>query len=104
MRDDGSVSMPRDDENRTTGESAFPLRATVARIDLEPLRPLGRHDDERRIAMNRSIENRPPSTPWAVNPKIITGVVMVAIGLVMLVATVTDSQLVGQMMVLLLGM
>jgi hypothetical protein len=53
--------------------------------------------------MNRSIENRPPSTPWAVNPKIITGVVIVALGLVMLVATVTDSQFVGQMIVLLLG-
>jgi hypothetical protein len=53
--------------------------------------------------MNRPIENRPPSTPWAVNPKIITGVVMVALGLVMLVATVTDSQVVGQMIVLLLG-
>ena len=53
--------------------------------------------------MNAPIQNRPPSTPWADNPKIITGVVVIALGLVMLVATVTDSQLVGQMIVLLLG-
>jgi hypothetical protein len=55
------------------------------------------------MKVNAPIENRPPSTPWADNPRIITGVVVIALGLVMLVATVTDSQLVGQMIVLLLG-
>jgi hypothetical protein len=53
--------------------------------------------------MNDPIEDRPSPTQWAVNPKVITGVVMIALGLVMLIATVTDSQLVGQMIVLLLG-
>jgi hypothetical protein len=55
------------------------------------------------MTMNSPIENRPPTTPWAVNPRVITGVVVIALGLVMLVATVADSQLVGQMIVLLLG-
>jgi hypothetical protein len=53
--------------------------------------------------MNDPIENRLSPTRWAVNPKVITGVVVIALGLVMLIATVTDSQLVGQMIVLLLG-
>jgi hypothetical protein len=37
------------------------------------------------------------------DPKVITGVVVIALGLIMFIATVTDSQLVGQMIVLLLG-
>jgi hypothetical protein len=53
--------------------------------------------------MNAPIKGRPPTTSWTVNPSIITGVVVIALGLVMLIATVTDSQLVGQMIVLLLG-
>ena len=54
--------------------------------------------------MNAPIENKPPSpTQWAVDPKIITGVVVIALGLVLLVSTLTDSQLVGQLIVLLLG-
>jgi hypothetical protein len=53
--------------------------------------------------MNNPIENSPSTTRWTVNPKVITGVVVIALGLVMLIATFTDSQLVGQMIVLLLG-
>ena len=53
--------------------------------------------------MNAPIENRPPSTRWTENPRVITGVVVIALGVVMLIATLTDSQLVGQMIVLLLG-
>lgn len=53
--------------------------------------------------MNAPIENRPSSTRWEMDPKVITGVVVIALGLVMLIATITDSQLVGQMIVLLLG-
>jgi hypothetical protein len=76
----------------------------IAPIAFYHLRPSGSHDAERRIDMNAPIKDRPPTTPWTVNPRIITGVVVIALGLVMLVATVTDSQLVGQMIVLLLGM
>ena len=53
--------------------------------------------------MKGSIEDKPSPTGWEVNPKVITGVVVIALGLVMLVATFTDSQFVGQMIVLLLG-
>jgi hypothetical protein len=102
MRDDGFVSALHDDVHCMKGR-AFLQRARVAPIDLAPLRPLVRHEEKRRIGMHAPIENGPPSTPWAVNPKTITGLVMVALGLILLVATVTDSQLVGQMMVLLLG-
>jgi hypothetical protein len=49
------------------------------------------------------IDNKPSPTRRETNPRVITGVVVVALGLVMLVATLTDSQLVGQMIVLLLG-
>jgi hypothetical protein len=53
--------------------------------------------------MNSPIENRPSSTRWEMDPKVITGVVVIALGLIMFIATVTESQLVGQMIVLLLG-
>jgi hypothetical protein len=53
--------------------------------------------------MNGPIDNKQSVTHWEANPRVITGVVVVALGLVMLVATLTDSQLVGQMIVLLLG-
>jgi hypothetical protein len=53
--------------------------------------------------MYSPIENRPSSTRWEMDPKVITGVVVIALGLIMLIATVTESQLVGQMIVLLLG-
>jgi hypothetical protein len=53
--------------------------------------------------MNAPIENRPSPMRWERDPKVITGVTVIALGLVMLVATFTDSQLVGQMIVLLLG-
>ena len=54
--------------------------------------------------MYGSNDNKPSLTRWEANPRVITGVVVVVLGLVMLVATLTDSQLVGQMIVLLLGM
>lgn len=53
--------------------------------------------------MNGSVEERSSQTRWTVNPKVMTGVVVIALGVVMLIASLTDSQLVGQMIVLLLG-
>lgn len=53
--------------------------------------------------MNRSVEDRSSPTRWTVNPRVMTGVVVIALGVVMLIASLTDSQLVGQMIVLLLG-
>ncbi|HEY1389869.1 MAG TPA: hypothetical protein VGF38_15120 [Ktedonobacterales bacterium] len=53
--------------------------------------------------MYGSNDNKPSVTRWETNPRVITGVVVVALGLVMLMATLTDSALVGQMVVLLLG-
>jgi hypothetical protein len=53
--------------------------------------------------MNGSIDDRPSPTRWTANPKVVAGVVVIALGLVMLVATVTDTLLLDQMIVLLLG-
>jgi hypothetical protein len=53
--------------------------------------------------MNAPTDNKPSLTPWETNPRVITGVVVVAIGLVMLIATVTDTLLLDQVIVLLLG-
>ncbi len=53
--------------------------------------------------MNGSVEDRSSQTRWTVNPRVMTGVVVIALGVVMLIASLTDSQLVGQMIVLLLG-
>jgi hypothetical protein len=53
--------------------------------------------------MNGSVRDKLSPTQWAVNPRVVSGVVVIALGLIMLVATLTDSQVVGQMIVLLLG-
>jgi hypothetical protein len=53
--------------------------------------------------MNAPADNKPSLTRWEANPRVITGVVVVALGLIMLIATLTDSALVDQMIVLLLG-
>jgi hypothetical protein len=81
----------------------FRAGAVVAPIALYHRRPNSSQDDERRIGINALIKGRPPTTSWTVNPRILTSVVVIALGLVMLIATVTDSQLVGQVIVLLLG-
>ncbi len=53
--------------------------------------------------MNRPIDDRPSPIRWKANPKVVTGVVVVVLGLVFLIATVTDTLLLDQMIVLLLG-
>jgi predicted membrane protein len=53
--------------------------------------------------MNAPTDNKPSLTRWETNPRVITGVVVVAIGLVMLIATVSDTLLLDQVIVLLLG-
>lgn len=53
--------------------------------------------------MNSPVEDGPSPARWTANPRVITGVVVVALGLVMLLATVTDTLLLDQMIVLLLG-
>jgi hypothetical protein len=53
--------------------------------------------------MNAPVEDRPSPARWTANPKVIAGVVVIALGLVMLLATVSDTLLLDQMIVLLLG-